>query len=48
MVIKRSMSPGFAGIENELYYLDKAMMLFGDAKAVVGDIVKALSDGGHG
>ena len=48
MVIKRSMSPGFAGIENELYYLDKTMMLFGDAKAVVGDIVKALSDGGHG
>ena len=48
MVIKRSMSPGFAGIENELYYLDKTVMLFGDAKAVVGDIVKALSDGGHG
>ena len=45
MVIKRSMGPGFAGIENELYYLDKTLMLFGDAKSFVGDIVKALSGG---
>jgi NAD(P) transhydrogenase subunit beta len=45
--IKRSMNPGFAGIENELYYGDRTYMLFGDAKAVVGDIVKALSGGGH-
>jgi NAD(P) transhydrogenase subunit beta len=43
MVIKRGMSPGFAGIENELYYMDKTMMLFGDAKRVVGDLVKELS-----
>jgi len=43
MVIKRSMSPGFAGIDNELYYMDKTMMLFGDAKRVVGDLVKELS-----
>jgi len=43
MVIKRSMSPGFAGVENELYYMDKTLMLFGDAKAVVGEMVKALS-----
>src|SRR5437016_908524 len=43
MVIKRSMSPGFAGVENELYYMDKTLMLFGDAKAVVGELVKALS-----
>ncbi len=42
MVIKRSMNPGFAGIDNELYYLDKTLMLFGDAKAFVGEIVKAL------
>ncbi|RPJ50709.1 MAG: NAD(P)(+) transhydrogenase (Re/Si-specific) subunit beta, partial [Acidobacteria bacterium] len=34
--IKRTMNPGFAGIENELYYADKTYMLFGDAKAVVG------------
>jgi NAD(P) transhydrogenase subunit beta len=46
--IKRSMNPGFAGIENELYYGDRTYMLFGDAKAVVGDLVKALSGtGGH-
>jgi NAD(P) transhydrogenase subunit beta len=45
--IKRSMNPGFAGIENELYYADRTYMLFGDAKAVVGDLVKALSGGGH-
>jgi NAD(P) transhydrogenase subunit beta len=46
--IKRSMNPGFAGIENELYFGERTYMLFGDAKAVVGDIVKALSGGsGH-
>lgn len=44
--IKRSMNPGFAGIENELYNADRTYMLFGDAKAVVGEIVKALSGGG--
>src|SRR5207245_11207979 len=48
MVIKRGMSPGFAGIENELYYLGKTLMLFGDAKSFVGAIVKELSDGGRG
>jgi NAD(P) transhydrogenase subunit beta len=47
MVIKRSMNPGFAGIDNPLYYLDSTLMLFGDAKAFVGSIVRELS-GGHG
>ena len=42
--IKRSKSPGFAGIDNELYFLDKTFMLFGDAKAVVGELAKELAD----
>jgi NAD(P) transhydrogenase subunit beta len=41
--IKRSKSPGFAGIDNELYFRDNTFMLFGDAKAVVGDLVKQLA-----
>lgn len=42
MVIKRSMNPGFAGIENELYYMDKTLMLFGDAKAYLSELVKVI------
>ena len=42
MVIKRSMNPGFAGIDNELYYRDNALMLFGDAKSFLSSIVKEL------
>jgi NAD(P) transhydrogenase subunit beta len=46
--IKRSKNPGFAGIDNELYFQDKTFMLFGDAKAVVGELVKQLAPGGAG
>jgi H+-translocating NAD(P) transhydrogenase subunit beta len=43
VAIKRSMNPGFAGIDNELYYLDQTLMAFGDAKQVLGDVVKSLT-----
>jgi NAD(P) transhydrogenase subunit beta len=46
--IKRSKNPGFAGIDNDLYFQEKTFMLFGDAKNVVGELVKKLSpDGVH-
>jgi NAD(P) transhydrogenase subunit beta len=44
--IKRSKNPGFAGIDNELYFNDRTFMLFGDAKAVVGELAKQLARAG--
>jgi NAD(P) transhydrogenase subunit beta len=44
IVIKRSMNPGFAGIENELYYRPQTAMLFGDAKSAVSDITSELAN----
>jgi NAD(P) transhydrogenase subunit beta len=43
IVVKRSMRSGFAGVENDLFYLDKTQMLFGDAKDVIGRVVDELS-----
>jgi len=47
IVLKRSMKPGFAGIENELFVLPQTMMVFGDAKATLGKITAAMKGGGH-
>ena len=47
IVLKRSMNPGFAGIENELFVLPQTMMVFGDAKNTLGAISGAMKGGGH-
>jgi NAD(P) transhydrogenase subunit beta len=41
-MVKRGTSRGFAGIDNPLYYFDKTLVLFGDAKGFVGDMVQEL------
>ena len=46
IAVKRSKNPGFAGIDNELYVLDNTWMLFGDAKAVLSELVKQFAGGG--
>ncbi|MDO9024158.1 NAD(P)(+) transhydrogenase (Re/Si-specific) subunit beta [Zwartia sp.] len=44
IVNKRSMASGYAGLDNELFYMDKTMMVFGDAKKVIEDMVKAVDN----
>lgn len=44
MIIKRSLNPGFAGVDNQLFYEDKTMMLFGDAKEMLNQVVSVLKE----
>ncbi len=46
-VIKRSMNPGYAGVDNLLYYQDNCSLIFGDAKEVCEGLAGALKGGGH-
>ncbi|MFA6135443.1 MAG: NAD(P)(+) transhydrogenase (Re/Si-specific) subunit beta [Phycisphaerae bacterium] len=48
IVSKRSLAPGFAGIDNELFYADRTMMIFGDAKATLAELVAAMKGEGKG
>ncbi|MEO1075858.1 MAG: NAD(P)(+) transhydrogenase (Re/Si-specific) subunit beta, partial [Bacteroidota bacterium] len=44
IVLKRSMRPGYAGIQNELFFRDNTQLLFGDAKDSIGNIVGELKE----
>jgi NAD(P) transhydrogenase subunit beta len=44
IVVKRSLNPGFAGIDNPIYYEPRTMMLFGDAKGAISKLVEALRE----
>ena len=44
IVLKRSMASGFAGVENELFYLEKTLMLFGDAKNSIEEVISEIKD----
>jgi NAD(P) transhydrogenase subunit beta len=45
--VKRSMNPGFAGVDNELFYLDRTMLVFGDAKKVLTELIASFKEGAH-
>ena len=44
IVMKRSLSPGFAGIDNDLFYMDNTLMFFGDAKEQMSELVREVRD----
>ena len=44
VIIKRSLSVGYAGVDNDLFYMDKTMMLFGDGKAMMADLNTAIKE----
>ena len=44
VIIKRSLSVGYAGVDNDLFYMDKTMMLFGDGKKMMNDLNSSIKD----